>query len=196
MLRTVVGGRNITQEIHPLHQFHGKEPMFALGAEFVEGDEVGMVNIGQGAELVLEAVERARPLTAARFSTPRWRRARDRRPHKRPRSRPHPGSGVARISRFRESSPPGIVGATWTLDVVNPARRARMRDRGANHLIGRPCPTSRASPILRQGLGRYLQGRCLQETAALLPLCQERFHFRSQRVIAAAGLLQEAPRAG
>jgi hypothetical protein len=42
--------------------------MFALRAELVEGDEVGMINIGQRAELLLEAVECAGPNCCKVFS--------------------------------------------------------------------------------------------------------------------------------
>src|SRR5262249_17512037 len=50
-------GADILQERHALNQVHRKEPLAAIGLQGVQADELGEVDVGQGAGLALEAGE-------------------------------------------------------------------------------------------------------------------------------------------
>lgn len=47
-------------ERRPAHKLHREEPLVLVGDELVEGDEVRVIDVGEGAEFALEAVERLR----------------------------------------------------------------------------------------------------------------------------------------
>jgi len=46
---------DVIEEVDTLDQLHGEEPVQAITCQLVEGDEVGVVQPGQTAELLLEA---------------------------------------------------------------------------------------------------------------------------------------------
>ena len=50
---------DVVQEADALDALHGEEPLLAVREQLVQRDEVGVRDVGQGAELVLEAIERA-----------------------------------------------------------------------------------------------------------------------------------------
>ena len=55
---------NVCQEVDSVDELHGEEPKLAVGNQVVEGHQIGMGDISQGAELLLEAEQRrgVRPL--------------------------------------------------------------------------------------------------------------------------------------
>ena len=55
---------NVCQEVDAFDQLHGEEPTLAVGNQVVEGHQVGVGNVGQGAKFLLEAKQRhgVRPL--------------------------------------------------------------------------------------------------------------------------------------
>ena len=58
------GERTYVRKSTPVDELHGEEPKLAVGNQVVEGHQVGVGNISQGAELLLEAEQRrgVRPL--------------------------------------------------------------------------------------------------------------------------------------
>ena len=44
-------------ERQTVHVFHGEEPGCSVGDQLVQGDQVGMVDVGNGAEFALESVQ-------------------------------------------------------------------------------------------------------------------------------------------
>lgn len=50
----------VAQEIGPPHQLHREEPLRSLGDQLAEADQVGVANVGDGAELALEAQQHVR----------------------------------------------------------------------------------------------------------------------------------------
>ncbi len=58
------GERTYVRKSIPVDELHGEEPKLAVGNQVVEGHQIGVGNIGQGAELLLEAEQRrgVRPL--------------------------------------------------------------------------------------------------------------------------------------
>ena len=53
-------GAHVTEEIHPLDQFHREEPVVSIRDQLVEGYEVRMSDVGKRAELLLETVQTGR----------------------------------------------------------------------------------------------------------------------------------------
>ena len=49
---------HITQKIGPFHQIHGEKPVIAICFKRVQSDQIGVIEIDQGAELTLESKER------------------------------------------------------------------------------------------------------------------------------------------
>ncbi len=50
-------GTDVSEEVHAGDKLHGEEPVLSIGDELVEGDQVGMTDFGEGAELAFEAKE-------------------------------------------------------------------------------------------------------------------------------------------
>ena len=49
---------DVPEEVHPFDQLHREEPLLVAGGKLVEGHEVGVRDVGEGPELLLEAHER------------------------------------------------------------------------------------------------------------------------------------------
>ena len=51
---------HVAEEVDPVHQLHGEEPLVVVEEQLVQRDQVGMRHVGQGAELLLEAEDALR----------------------------------------------------------------------------------------------------------------------------------------
>ena len=49
---------DVLEEVHPIEQLHGEEPVLAVGDQLIERDEMGMGDAQEGAKLLLEAEDR------------------------------------------------------------------------------------------------------------------------------------------
>ena len=50
---------DVGDEVRPVNQLHGDEPWLLIGDELVQGDEIGMREVGERAKLALQPEEAA-----------------------------------------------------------------------------------------------------------------------------------------